>query len=522
MLLRQRSSCLGLARQWEEVRFLPNNNESVLEADLHQAPAYRRYARGAQKYYKPITTRLPFLSCILILTFALIAVVEIVLLQYPVDNDLGPLAAPNITRRSAFDNSENERNGVDSVLQYLHLKARVPSIPVNESSASSLTADPSGAISASTQTGASAATSTIGETFTPSGGTDISAGSGRSKSFDRAKTSEYIPTIQNPTPPNTAPNGYIPTFTSIPGAYIPTTQQPSVETTITLSNGPSGDIPTFTITSGAYVPTQTPVLGTGSVAGPMNGGGASSGADVSTGPADAGIGSQFATLPTSTINDPNLVATSLVPVATHTSGGMAVVVLGSPSETPLVPVSTYTSNGVALVVMGSPSKTSMVPVSTYTSNGSAFVVMGTPSETSLIPVSTMTSNGVAVVVLGLPTSQPTTSAGLSSGYSVVVEPITSTSGSVAYVYMTTMTLGPSQTATAGAPQNTSPTTSDQQTTTIAFTNMSYFAAWYLPTMVAVAFRIIWTIVYNNARMMEPFYRLASPAAVTGNHALDNL
>ena len=522
-----------------------------------QAPAYRRYARGAQKCYKPITTQLPFLAGILILTLALIAIVEIVLLQYPVDNDLGPLAAPNITRRFAFDNNEDQRNGVDGVLQYLHLKARVPSMPVNESSASSLTADPSGVISASAQTGASATTSTIGETVTTipgayvpppsmppqtsssayvpvanvndvsSGGTDISVGSGPPISFDRATFSDYIPSTQNTVLFSTAALGYVPT--SIPGAYIPTTQQPSVETTITLPNGPSGDIPTFTTTPGAYVPTQSPILGTSSVAGPANGGETLStdpGAYVSTGPANAGTGSQFATIPTSTINDPNLVATSLVPVATHTSGGIAVVVLGSPSETPLVPVSTYTSNGVALVVMGSSSKTSMVPVSTYTSNGSAFVVMGTPSETSLVPVSTMTSNGVAVVVLGLPTSQPITSTVLSSAYSVVVEPVTSTSGSVAYVYMTTMTLGPSQTAsqttTAGAAQNTSPTTSDQQTTTIAFTNTSYFAAWYLPTMVAVAFRVLWTIVYNNARMMEPFYRLASPAGVTGNYVLDNL
>ena len=45
-------------------------------------------------------------------------------------------------------------------------------------------------------------------------------------------------------------------------------------------------------------------------------------------------------VPTSTVNDPNTLATSLFPVATHTSDGMVVVVLGSPSKIPLVPVST--------------------------------------------------------------------------------------------------------------------------------------------------------------------------------------
>ena len=447
-----------------------------------------------------------------------------------------------------FDNSEDERIGVDGVPKHVHLKARVPSSSDNESSAPSSPADPSSsAISASTETIPSAPTTTIAEaeTFTTIQGayipsTDLSVESGRPKSFERIEKSEYIPTTQSPNIPSDNPSAvqaeYLPTFTTIPGAYVPTTtpgayvpttQQPGVVTTITLPNGPSGDIPTFTTTPEAYIPTQPPL--SDSIAGPSNGGEAlptDVGAYASTGPANAGTGLQFATIPTSTIDDPNAMATSLVPVATYTSDGVAVVVSGSPSKISLVPVSTYTSNGVALVVMGSPSKTSLVPVSTYTSNGSAFVVMGTPSETSLVPVSTMTSNGVVEVVLGHPTSQPITSAVLSSGYSVVVEPVTSTSGSVAYVYMTTMTLGPSQTAsrttTTAAPQNTASTTSDQQTTTIAFTNMSYFAAWYLPTIIAVAFRVLWTIVYNNARMMEPFYRLASPAGVTGKHALDNL
>ncbi len=154
------------------------------------------------------------------------------------------------------------------------------------------------------------------------------------------------------------------------------------------------------------------------------------------------------------------------------------------------------------------------------------MVMGIPSETFLVPVSTMTSNAVAVFILGLPASQPTDPAVLPSSYSFVVEQDTSTPGSVAYVYMTTITLAPSQlaslTATAAAPQNTAATTSDQQKTTISCTNISYFAAWYLPTIAAVAFRVLWMVVYNNARLMEPLYRLASPAGVPGRDALDNL
>jgi Protein of unknown function (DUF3433) len=520
MLLRQRSSCLGLARLWVVVCFFSQNSEGdTLKLTYIKAPAYRRYARGAQKCYKPITTRLPFLSGVLILTLALIAIVEIVLLQYPVDDNLGPLAAPNITRRFMFDNSEDETIGIDGILQHVHLNARVPSVSVTESSASSSPADSSTSdISASTQTGP---------------GTFLSLQSPPPTSFLRTETSAYIPpSAYIPTSrslPQTAPSGYLPTYTSIPGAYIPTTQPPSVETTITLPNGPSVNTPTSTTTQPAYIPSQPPPLGTGSGAGPSNGGATLSngpGAHVPTSTANAGVGTQVTNVPTSTINDPNAVATSLIPLSTLTSGGTAVVVLGTPSKTLLVPVSTYTSNGVALVVMGSPSKTPMVPVSTYTSNGYVIVVMGSPTKTSLVPVSTMTSNGVAVVVLGLPTSQPTTSAVLSSGYSVVIEPVTSTSGSVAYVYMTTITLSPSQlasqTATATTPQNTASTTSDQQKTTIAFTNISYFAAWYLPTIIAVAFRVLWTIVYNNARMMEPFYRLASPPGVTGSHALDTL
>jgi hypothetical protein len=437
----------------------------------------------------------------------LIAIVEIALLQYPVDSSLGPLAAPNITRRYVFNISEDERIGVDSVLQHVHLKARVPLISNVECSASS--SPSTNAISASAQTIPSAPTTMIADTV----GSLSPRFYDPPKSDYRASVSLYIPTTSDPNSPNTASS-----------TYVPTTPLVSVVTTIALPNGHSGDIPTFTTTSVPYVPTQPPP--SDSVAGlsyeeqTLSAG---LGTYASASPANAAVGSQLANVPTSIIIGPNIMATSLVPVATHTSGGMTMVVLGSPSSAPLVPVSTYTSNGVALVAIGSPSEASVVPVSTYTSNGSAFVVMGTPSEASQVPVSTMTSNGVAVVIIGPSTSQFITSAALSSGSSVVVEPVTSTSGSVAYVYMTTMTLGPSQsqTSTATAPQNTSSTTSDQQTT-IAFTNMSYFAAWYLPTIIAVAFRVLWTIVYNNARMMEPFYRLASPAGVTGGHALDNL
>jgi hypothetical protein len=610
---------------------------------LIKAPAYRRYARGAQKCYKPITTRLPFLAGILILTLALIAIVEIVLRQYPVDSDLGTLAAPNITRRFVYEASEDRRIGLYGAHQDGNIKARVPSTFTANSSALFLSADSStSVIRASSQTGASPSSrpslpilssdapayvttstpsissntdplsypsiSTTGSaasipftvitevlttgpsayippttsSFPPN--TDPSAydpitpvseiSSAGTLSMDRTQTTAYVPPTASL--PQTAPSGYAPTYASIPSANTPTTQPLSVVTTITLPSDPPVST-TFTTTPGEYIPTGPTVGGASSVDGPQNGGGTLStapGATVPTDPANTGVSSQLAIIPTSTINDPNVMATSLVPIATHTSGGMAVVVLGSlstpvlvpvstytsngvalvvvgtpsktslvpvstytsngaayvvmgtPSKTPLVPVSTYTSNGAAYVVMGTPSKTSLVPVSTYTSNGAAYVVMGTPSKTSLVPISTMTSDGVAVVVLGLATSQPTDPAILPSSYSVVVEQVTSTSGSVAYVYLTTLTLGPSQlaslTATAAAPQYTAATTSDQQKTTIAFTNVSYFAAWYLPTMVAVAFRVLWTVVYNNARLMEPFYRLASPAGVTGRDALDNL
>jgi hypothetical protein len=134
-----------------------------------------------------------------------------------------------------------------------------------------------------------------------------------------------------------------------------------------------------------------------------------------------------------------------------------------------------------------------------------------------------------VVILGHPTAQPgafITSAVSPAGseYSVLVEPVTTTSGTIAYVYMTTITLGPDgQTPTAaGAPKNTALPTANGQKEPLPFTNMSYFAAWYLPTMIAVAFRILWTIVYNNARLMEPFYRLASPAGVAGKDFMDTL
>jgi hypothetical protein len=81
--------------------------------------------------------------------------------------------------------------------------------------------------------------------------------------------------------------------------------------------------------------------------------------------------------------------------------------------------------------------------------------------------------------------------------------------------MTTMTLSPTQSATAS-------TGSEQERTDQPFTSMNYFTASYLPTLIAVAFRVLWTIVYNNARLMEPFYRLASPSGAMGKHFLNTL
>jgi len=599
-----------------------------------EGPAYRRYARGAQKCYKPITTRIPFLTGILIFTLALVAIVEIVLRQYPVDNDLGSLTAPNITRRFLYDASEDGRIGLYGDHQDGNIRARMPSISATESATSvPLGGSSTGGSGASGQGSAFSPTTTasippamsdgaspltpvpsipsspdtsfftgvfttgsddyippgtISETTIPgayiatpptTGGVDIPTTASRSQSpisisiSDQTVSSAYVPATPivevisvstSPSLPSrplismdrTEGTAYNPGSTTEPQAapsgYIQTSQTPSVVTTITLPSDPPVSR-TFTTIPIEYIPTNQPVEGASTVNSPQNGGETTStapGAITPTGPAGAGASSQLENIPTSTINDPNAIPTSLVPVATQTSGGMDVVVMGTPTIAPLVPVSTYTSGGVALVVMGSSSKpplvpvstytsngaayvvmgtqstTSLVPVSTYTSNGAAYVVLGTPSKTSLVPVATMTSNGVAVVVLGPPTSQPTDPAVLPSSYSVVVEQVTSTSGSVAYVYYTTLTLGPSQlasfTATAATPQNTGDTTSDLQKTTIVFTNISYFAAWYLPTMVAVAFRVLWTVVYNNARLMEPFYRLSSPAGVSGRDALDNL
>ena len=82
-----------------------------------------------------MTTRLPFLAGVLILTLALIAIVEIVLRTYPVDASLGELAASNITRRVVFENVEDKNIGMID-LQYGNLKERETSTDVTLSNPS--------------------------------------------------------------------------------------------------------------------------------------------------------------------------------------------------------------------------------------------------------------------------------------------------------------------------------------------------------------------------------------------------
>lgn len=281
----------------------------------------------------------------------------------------------------------------------------------------------------------------------------------------------YIPVAggDSSIPPSKPHN---PTSTNIPGAYIPSTTTDNPFITSVLSTKPSAYIPTLTPTVGetqsnnpdSYIPT-TPVAGT------------PSGAYIPTTAADA--------------------ADSVI--------------------TTLGPVSTYTASGIAMVVVGYQTKTR------------------SPSP-SLIPVSTITSNGATMVVYSISTpvksAKPATTTPVTSGksYSVYTGYVTSTSGSVAYVYMTTMTLS-SATSGAAFPGSTSAGSSLTGSTSnstshekpdITFGPMSYFTASYLPTLIAVAFRILWTIVYNNARLMEPFYRLVPPSGAQGKHALGTL
>lgn len=564
-----------------------------------KAPAYRRYAREAQKCYKPISTRFPFLCGVVIITLSLIAIVEIVLRQYPVDDSLGELAITGNNRRAVFENSGDEDVGIND-LQYGFIKARAPTMTTNsveETATTSPESDNSPSTSSSwldatTSASVGESTSIPIEIHIPTAETSppiASVGDGINVVFgghrghlgyvppERTSISAYIPPPETSVPIASVDDGIDdaattngwsrsrkPPFRTVVSAYIPpptttvsvaftddhrvfsdyapsdsTAPGDDIPVSTTIQQAPPGDsMPTSIITPQAAPPSVATTITLPNGPQPSQSGesGESGGGEiVSTSPdvhdpgilTKPGVEAQVSNIPTSTIDDPMAFPTSMVPISTLTSGGAAVVLLGTPSKPPLVPVSTFTSNGVAMVVMGSTTEPApaLVPISTFTSNGATMIVMGSETPTSLVPISTVTSNGVAVVVLGHPSPQPVTTdiSQSGSGYSVLVEPVTSTSGGIAYVYMTTLTLGPaSQTSTAGAPQNTALTAADQQNATLPFTNMSYFAASYLPTIVAVAFRFLWTMVYNNARVMEPFYRLASPSGVIGKHFLDTL
>ena len=66
------------------------------------------------------------------------------------------------------------------------------------------------------------------------------------------------------------------------------------------------------------------------------------------------------------------------------------------------------------------------------------------------------------------------------------------------------------------------TTYKRRATKSTFSKLDYFIGSYLPTLAAVAFRILWTLAYNDARLMEPFYRLASDSGEKGKYALSTL
>ncbi|RFU27169.1 hypothetical protein B7463_g9164, partial [Scytalidium lignicola] len=192
-----------------------------------------------------------------------------------------------------------------------------------------------------------------------------------------------------------------------------------------------------------------------------------------------------------TATDNLQITTALEPVSTIMSGSVAIVVMGTPTSG-LVPVSTFTTNGHEVIVMGQTSSLPLVPVSTITTNGEAIVILGHPSvtSTSLIPISTITTDGITSTIYGLATKSKTT--------------LTST--------RVTTTSQPSSTSGSTPPK--------LQHKVFPWTKISYFIGSYLPTLVAVLFRILWSIVYSNARLMEPFYRLKTESA--GSDSLDVL
>jgi hypothetical protein len=62
----------------------------------------------------------------------------------------------------------------------------------------------------------------------------------------------------------------------------------------------------------------------------------------------------------------------------------------------------------------------------------------------------------------------------------------------------------------------------RRTTSQNISNLEYFIGYYVPTLAAVVFRILWAVVYNDARLMEPFYRLASSSGAQGRDSLGTL
>lgn len=283
----------------------------------------------------------------------------------------------------------------------------------------------------------------------------------------------------------------------------------------------------FNITElGAYIPTESPsVTGvSGSTPTPLPDSGGEAGVDPAGHVVSSTLGieqsiADAADIPSGTGQYTVPGATTQSAYILPTSGNIQ-----NPKITSLVPLSTYTTDGYTVSVMGIPKTSSYVPISTYTSEYIMVVVGTQPPILSLVPVSTMSSGSTLVVVMGFQTSIPTHSGTLDS---VVVKPVIATSGSSVYTYMTTVTIDstkpvPTAAKATGTPAEFTNTCKPATSTPPQFTSMDYFTASYLPTLIAVAFRILWTSVYNNARLMEPFYRLASSSGASGKHCLELL
>ncbi|KAI9858264.1 MAG: hypothetical protein M1813_007538 [Trichoglossum hirsutum] len=207
------------------------------------------------------------------------------------------------------------------------------------------------------------------------------------------------------------------------------------------------------------------------------------------------------------------------------AGGLSTSISRSSLPTPSPTPSAYVNlvSTVTSVDTTSIARLSLNPQTT--TEGTVSIILGTTAYVNLH--STVILVNTASIVRSPPPPPPSTPSLVYVGLNPMTTPEGTTASTSSSAYIEMSTTAPSayvdlarSSKTIGNASPSAATPAPPVTTTVLhFPLYRYFIGAYLPTIIAVIYRMFWTAIYATIKLVEPFRQLAEPTGALGKDAL---